>query len=255
VATNINDKIIASIDIEDVVQKILNDLNVNTQVAEVRSATTKNINNTNNKTDKVDKISETNVVGELREDEVLFDGGRVISLEYVRNKFDKIHVDKITTVVVPPSCILTPSAKDEIKKHKLEIIVRKINVNNFPLWMALHGNITASNLLIKQLQSEYELSRIQLADLSGIVDEALRVIGQNKFGIILTKHPATVLRATGLYEPLRVIIAIDPKQVAIDAKEIDANLMIIPPARINETNIFESVRNFCRTEKNNKKAI
>ncbi|MDR1484993.1 MAG: hypothetical protein LBT09_09240 [Planctomycetaceae bacterium] len=262
-----NNKIIDNIDLDDIVQKILADLDVKPEAIEIRHVDTQSVDKANNEVakvdnvDKVDKVNrldaigKTDIVSEIGEGELLFDGGCVISLDDVRRKLEKIQTDKIASVVIPSGCILTPSAKDELKKRKLGIIVRKIAVNNFPLCLVLHGNVAASTSLLKQLQSEYNLIKTQFTELAGIVDEALKIAARQQRGIILTQHPASVLRATGLCEVLRVIIAVEPKQVSIDAKEIDANLMIIPPARINESNILESVRNFCRIKTDVKNVI
>jgi hypothetical protein len=258
---NTNDEITGNIDVDDIVQKILADLHVKPEVGRMRRAEVKCVDNVNNKDNinneiskvvsKIDsKVAKTEVVSGGVESELLLDGGRVISLEDVRRKLDTIQVGKVVSVVIPPSCILTPSAKDELKNRRLEIIVRKIGVNNFPLLLVLHSNVIVSKSLNKQLQSEYELHCNKLTDVSEIVGLVLSNAEQNRRGIILTRFPATVFRATGLCEFLRVIIAIDPKQVLVDAKEINANLMIIPPERISESNIIESIRNFCRTETN-----
>ncbi|MDR2642461.1 MAG: hypothetical protein LBC74_06675 [Planctomycetaceae bacterium] len=251
---NTNDKIIGNIDINEVVQKILADLGIKSDAVEIRHensiSNTERVKNTDKVIDVIDKKDVVEGEGKgVSESELVIDGGRVISLEDVRRKLDNVKADSITSVVISPKCILTPSAKDELKKRKLGIVVRKIGKNNFPLWLMLHDRIVVSISLLKHLQSEYDLIRTQIINLSGIVDEALKIAEQKKRGIILTQHPATVLRATGLCEILRVIIAVNPKQVSIDAKEIDANLMIIPPARINESDILESVRSFCQTQK------
>jgi hypothetical protein len=254
VPINTNDKIIGNIDINEVVQKILADLGIKSDAVEIRHensiSNTERVKNTDKVIDVIDKKDVVEGEGKgVSESELVIDGGRVISLEDVRRKLDNVKADSITSVVISPKCILTPSAKDELKKRKLGIVVRKIGKNNFPLWLMLHDRIVVSISLLKHLQSEYDLIRTQIINLSGIVDEALKIAEQKKRGIILTQHPATVLRATGLCEILRVIIAVNPKQVSIDAKEIDANLMIIPPARINESDILESVRSFCQTQK------
>ncbi|MDR1289742.1 MAG: hypothetical protein LBK06_00925 [Planctomycetaceae bacterium] len=229
------DNITGNIDINDVVRKILADLGIGAKV-------------------KIDVDVAVNAkeaggkVGEVDDEELSFGGYRVISLDDVNRKFENNQSQKVLRIVVPPKCVLTPSAKDEIKKRGLRIIVRKIGIDNRPLWLALHGNITASTSLLKQLQSEYNLTQNKFIAPAEIADEAVKVTGQNKQGIILTQQPATILRATSLREVLRVILAIEPKQVSIDTKEINANLMIIPPTRISESNILESVRSFVKIQ-------
>ncbi|MDR1480052.1 MAG: hypothetical protein LBJ00_14040 [Planctomycetaceae bacterium] len=234
--TSTKDEIVGNIDINDVVRKILNDLEIENRKTAAKNIEIKEIGGEVNKDNN-----------KINDEELLFNGCRVISLDDVKRKFEGVQSQKILRVVVSPKCVLTPSAKDELKKRGLEIIVRKINTGNRSLWIALHGSVTVSNSLLTKLQSEYKLVQNRFTDHIEVADEAEKIAGQNKQGIILTQHPATILRTTSLRETLRVILAIDPKQVSIDTKEIDANLMIVPPARINESKILESVQSFLLT--------
>ncbi|MDR2168933.1 MAG: hypothetical protein LBP59_02205 [Planctomycetaceae bacterium] len=231
-----------NIDVAGIVQKILADLNIKPEIAAKSNSLTEVSENKINKNEiSKNEISKNGIDGE----ELLIDGGRrVISLEDVRRSIEGSQNKKITKFVIPPKCILTPSAKDEIKNQGLKIIVR--NNNNIPLWLALHDNLIASTTLLKQLQTQYNLIQNQFTNLSDLVNEAVKITRQKNYGVILTQHPATILRLTSLRETLRVILAIEPKQVSIDAKEINANLMIASPARINESNIIKAINEYVK---------
>ncbi|MDR2440057.1 MAG: hypothetical protein LBE12_11915 [Planctomycetaceae bacterium] len=242
-----NNRITDNINITDIVQKILADLKIKPEFTEICHKTADNSITDKDNTVK-DNIEQTNTIG-LDETELLIDSGHVISLGDIKRQLDNNHNQKILKIVIPSKSILTPSAKDEIKKRGLGIIVQKTgesNIRNISLWLAEHGNAIVSPPILKKLQAEYYLTRNQFINISEIVEESVRITGQKKHGVILTQHPATALRVIGLCESLRVIIAIDPKQVYIDAKEINANLMIVSPTRINELNIIESIKQFTK---------
>ncbi|MDR1924997.1 MAG: hypothetical protein LBQ66_11555 [Planctomycetaceae bacterium] len=182
-------------------------------------------------------------VGVLCSGELSLEFGRVISVEDIRRRLDG--VVGVRRLVVSPKSILTPSAKDEIRNRKLEIVFRKIADVAKPLWFARHGNAVLSPFAMTRLQSEYDLIQNNFDDFAKLIDEADKIISlQKNCGVVLTEFPATAIRDIGLRESLRVILAIDPKQTAIDTKEINANVMIISPHRISESNILESIKRF-----------
>jgi hypothetical protein len=151
-----------------------------------------------------------------------------------------------TKLFISPKSILTPSAKDEIRKRKIEIAVRLPlpSTQTVPLiWFAFHKPATFPAGLLNLLQKETFLKQESFATLTELLNEAERQLSHEKNrGVALTKQSATAIRLANQRNTIRAIGCIDPKQSAEDTAELNANLLVIHPERVSNTKIFEIIK-------------
>ncbi|MDR2754146.1 MAG: hypothetical protein LBC20_00435 [Planctomycetaceae bacterium] len=170
---------------------------------------------------------------------------RVISLADLKER-----TGGATKLFISPKSILTPSAKDEIRKRKIEVAVKlpfPTSQSNPFLWLAFHQPAIFPYNLLNQLQKEFLLKQKSFAVLSELLKETERQLFHNKtHGVAVTKQSATAIRLANRCNTIRAIGCINAKQTAEDAAELNANLLVIHPERLNDTEIFEIISNLNR---------
>jgi hypothetical protein len=181
---------------------------------------------------------------------------RVVSLAEIQER-----LGIATKLFLSPKSILTPSAKDEIRKRKIEVAVKLAPLSleqnstgqSSTLWFSFHQPATISANFLSRLQKEVEqkqkLKQESFTTLNELLTEAERNLSNEKSrGVALTKQSATALREACRINVLRPIFGITPKQVTEDVAELNANLLIVHPNRTAETNLFDLIRTFAKNK-------
>jgi hypothetical protein len=168
---------------------------------------------------------------------------RVVSLAEIN---ERLGTSK--KLYISPKSVLTPSAKDEIRKRKIEIAVKLPSAaasSGNVIWIAAHKPAVLLPSLLIRLKREFNLIQNSFETLTELISEAEKQLSnKNSHGIALTKQSATALRSASRSDILRPILGIDPKQTAEDAAEINANFLIIPPHRIPESKFRDLICRF-----------
>lgn len=150
---------------------------------------------------------------------------RVISLADIRALGDS------KKLFISPKSILTPSAKDEIRKRRIALAVklpRRTAGSEVTIWLAAHRPAAFSPAVLKRFNVKPEY----FESVTGIVESALRKLSdENRRGAVLSRQAATLLCEANRHRDLRAFVGINPKQAAEDAAELDANLLVLHPDR------------------------
>jgi hypothetical protein len=177
-------------------------------------------------------------------DEIYIDS-RVVSLAEINERLGNAR-----KLFIAPKSILTPSAKDEIRKRKIEVAVKLPSLtvpSGSVIWLALQQPVLLATNWENRLRKELKLKQESFATLAELLDEAERQLSNEKtHGVALTKQSATAIRLANRRDTIRAIGGIDPKQTAEDTAELNANLLVIHPERISNAQIFEIIKRFSK---------
>ncbi|MDR0609564.1 MAG: hypothetical protein LBG58_05595 [Planctomycetaceae bacterium] len=218
-------------DLDAIVRQIMVDLTVTDKPV---SADAKNISKIELPPD-IKENTEKPLVNEIYID------SRVVSLAELSQ-----HLGNATKLFISPKSILTPSAKDEIRKRKLEVAVKLPlpSVRNAPaIWFAFHKPAIFPVHLLNLLQKEIFLKQESFVTLTELLNEAERQLSDEKNrAVALTRQSATAIHLANQRNIIRAIGCVDPKQSLEDTVELNANLLVIHPERVSNTKIFEIVK-------------
>ena len=162
---------------------------------------------------------------------------RVISLADIKNR-----LGEAKRLFIAPKSVLTPSAKDEIRKRRIEVAVKLPALDaerSSPLWLVVQKPATFPIILLNDFQAKFE----QFDTVAAIVDSAMKNLADKIRGVALTRQAATLLREANRNDRIRAIYGFEPKQAAADAMEIDANLLVLHPERIG-SRMVETIKNY-----------
>jgi ribose 5-phosphate isomerase RpiB len=178
------------------------------------------------------KISEN----KTSEQPEFFFNARVVSLELL-----KTLPENATKLFLAPKTILTPSAKDEIRRRKIEVATKTANQpQRYSLSLYVLGSVHSA--VLNRLQKEFLIKAEDYTDINPTLDSVEKGAAAGQFGVLLTHQAAAALRAANQRQALRAVPAFDIVQVQEDAAEINANVLIIHPKRLNETKIIEIIK-------------
>ncbi|MDR2116230.1 MAG: hypothetical protein LBP87_07605 [Planctomycetaceae bacterium] len=194
----------------------------------------------------------TKIQGEVKNDieksfvnEIYLDN-RVISLADLNER-----ISGATKLFISPKSILTPSAKDELQKRKIEVAVKlpllpslsNSAVSNSAVWLAFHKPATFPYNLLNKLQKTLVLKQKSFTTLAELLNEAEQQLSEETTrGVAVTKQSATAIRLANCCNNIRAVGCVDVKQTTEDTAELNANLLVIHPERINNTEIFEIIK-------------
>jgi hypothetical protein len=167
---------------------------------------------------------------------------RVVSLADV-----KARLGTAQKIFVSPKSILTPSARDELRKQNVEIIrsVPKEKSAETVFWWAVQPYSAISDSQRSRLQKKLLLPPESFADLPELLTVAeKRLTDSNACGVILTPQTASALYLACRSMSLRPILGFYPQQIQEDTAELRANLLILSPCRLAEAKILEIVKQF-----------
>lgn len=154
----------------------------------------------------------------------IFIDRRVISLADVKGLGDA------RKLLLAPKSILTPSAKDEIRKRKIEVSVRLPLLaaeRSSALWLAVQRPATFPSSIAKRFNAKPDVFETVAAVVEGAVK---KLTGMR--GVALSRQAATLLCEANRHKEIRAIFGCESKQTAEDADEVDANLLVLHPDRV-----------------------
>lgn len=173
-------------------------------------------------------------------DEVFIDS-RVVSLSDIKGRLGDAR-----KLLIAPKSILTPSAKDEIRKRKIEVAVKLPNSTvdrRSTIWLAAQRPA----VFPASVSSRFDAKTEHFETVAEIIENALKQSSGHR-GVALSRQSATLLREANRHEKIRAMIGFEPKQTSEDAAEIDANLLVLHPDRITVVKMFEIVQGFVAPE-------
>lgn len=176
-----------------------------------------------------------------RDSQDVYIDSRVVSLGDL-----KARLGGAKRLFISPKSILTPSARDEIRKQGIELAVQlpdRQERKKTGLWIASQDPVRFSPVVLRRLQADFEAS-VQSFTADGDLLEAARsrLVENAVFGIALTCRAATILYRANRLESIRAIMGLEMNQAAEDAAEIDANFLVLHPGRIVETKIPDLIK-------------
>lgn len=151
---------------------------------------------------------------------------RVVSLEDVKNLSGGV-----SKLLISPKSILTPSAKDEIRKRKIEVAVRLPRPaadSGASPWFAVQKPAAFPDGVLSRFNAKAEV----FENVAAIVESVRKQLTNGRRGVALSRQAARLLCEANRYGEIRAIDAFDPKQTAEDAAELDANLLVVHPDRV-----------------------
>ncbi|MGL4595776.1 MAG: hypothetical protein ACRCUY_13720 [Thermoguttaceae bacterium] len=225
--------------VDDIVSQILTDLNGGARkVCPV--TVTNNDNNTKKNKNEITLLEKTQLSGEL---DGHFIANRVISLSDIQER-----MGRATHLFISPKAILTPSARDEIRRKNISVAVRIPTTETKTTWFAVHEPATFSEQILKQFTKKINCENkkpVIYSTLEQLFDAAVTQthIGTKSL-ITLTHQVAKAAQMGNQNKSIRAILGFDAMFVAEDAREINANMLIIHPKRQSETKIVEIIQEF-----------
>ncbi|MDR0871004.1 MAG: hypothetical protein LBN39_09450 [Planctomycetaceae bacterium] len=170
-----------------------------------------------------------------------FFGSRVVSLEQI-----KTLPENAAKIFIAPKSILTPSAKDEVRKRNIEIATKIEKQDNRRQSKQLSFGFVQilPFKLFYAVQKEFLVKPQAFADRNALLDGAEKQTAAGQQAVIFSEQPAAALCFASVRQALRPIPAFDTTQVQEDAKEINANVLVVNPKRFNETALIEVIRAF-----------
>ncbi len=159
-----------------------------------------------------------------RDAEIYLDS-RVVSIAEIRQ------IGEGATLFVSPKCVLTPSAKDEIRKRKIRLATRLPRPKTETAkktWLAAHLPAVFSFEMLKRLGTK----QIVFDSLENLLSTARNELANDdSYGIALSRQSAKLLVEANRFPTLRAIPGFSVGQVAEDMEETDANLLVVHPDR------------------------
>lgn len=162
---------------------------------------------------------------------------RVISLADVKGLGDT------RKLLLAPKSILTPSAKDEIRKRKIEVSVRLPLLaaeRSSAFWLAVQRPATFPSNVVNRFDAKPDV----FETVAAVVEGAVKKLTEMR-GVVLSRQAATLLCEANRHREIRAIFGCESKQTAEDADEVDANLLVLHPERVGDRmlEIIESYAN------------
>lgn len=172
---------------------------------------------------------------------------RLITLEVVKQYL----ANGATRWFFPTGAVITPAAKDELKKRQIEVRFSKVVVAKDQGSIVLSKAVTSSHdqmvLAIhetkrKEIPTAYWTTLENIAEFQTIRNDCIvktvlavrdcfrQSIGQK--GIIVTAYPAMAVMLANHQPEIRAIAVVDFPQTKRDATSMGANLLVIDPKSI-----------------------
>lgn len=174
----------------------------------------------------------------IQTDDGIFIDSRVVSLADIKSR-----LGDAKKLLIAPKSILTPSAKDEIRKRKIEVAVKLTNLavdRRSPLWFATQHPATFPTKISKR----HNVKPKSFETVAAIVENAIIHLSNNNRGVAMSRQSATLLCEANRHKEIRAIYGFDPKQTADDTAELDANLLVLHPDRIPPAKLSDIIKSF-----------
>lgn len=165
---------------------------------------------------------------------------KLITVELIQSKDDQ----KTKRWIVPQHVILTPLAKDELRKRKIELVYENQSGSlksdeakrEGSFLIALHGLKSNPTLisLLDRLQKKIAFEKIEKKCIIETTEEIARKLNDHLIHavILLSPFPAPASMLANRKKGVRALIASTPDQLAVDAPLIGANTLILNPESV-----------------------
>ncbi|GHT32848.1 hypothetical protein FACS1894214_4800 [Planctomycetales bacterium] len=212
-------------DIDDIVQRVLADLTA------------------------VPAVSKPAAVQETAAADGVYISDKVISLSTIKEQ-----LGKGKRLFIPPKSILTPSAKDEIKKRNIEIAVaitdssakqkQTIKQEKELLIAEVRPAILPKNIL-NRLRKTFLFEFKPFSSVEILSNEIKqKCSAAESCTVVITDKSAAVLQLLNRNEKIRAVSGSDAANIAEDIQETNANVLVLRLDRIAEIKIFEVIGQF-----------
>lgn len=153
-------------------------------------------------------------------------------------------------LIVAQNAVLTPSAKDELRKRRIEIIVaekRKSgnseqcdenDARRLVRCVAIDG-IKLPGGLSKPLQMRFGLEIENATEITGL----LKFDGNGRI-VVFVREAAKATRILNQTACVRAVRGVEPRQCEKDIREIDANILVLDPHETSVYRVLEMVAKF-----------
>ncbi|MDO5581054.1 MAG: hypothetical protein Q4G69_07945 [Planctomycetia bacterium] len=165
---------------------------------------------------------------------------KLINVALIESKDDR----KTRRWIVPRRAILTPLAKEELRKRKIELVYEEgssslnpdVQKANGSFLIALHGikNNPTLSALLDRVRKKVPFAQIEKSCIIETTEEIARQLLDQSISaaVILSPYPAPASLLANRREGVRALIASDPNQFKADAPLIGANTLILNPESV-----------------------
>lgn len=171
--------------------------------------------------------------------------GKVVSLAEVE---DRLH--GVSRLVVPRGAVLTPAARDELRKHRVSIAsavtVASAAAPRVVLAVAETDN-HAAPLAARLAADGLSVERCSRSDLMGAIDQLCEIVTQGEMlGLLITRQSAAAICLANRKRGVRAALGGDVRHVADAIAEIGTNLLVVNPKGKSVFEMSEMARAFVR---------
>ena len=164
--------------------------------------------------------------------------GKVISLSQIEGKLDGVR-----TVTARASAVVTPSVRDYLRQHDVQLTLRVPDGNRqlgAILWLASCATRCDTQGLRDDLEQRGVSCRV-LADTSlpAIATQLARRLDGQATAVILTSEPEVATCAVNRHPSIRGFVATDVATLTKAQRATGGNLLIVDPANCSGTDICE----------------
>jgi hypothetical protein len=189
------------------------------------------------------------IMAETAAPDEVYISDKVISLSTIKER-----LGKGKRLFIPPKSILTPSAKDEIKKRNIEIAVaitdssakqkQTIKQGKELLIAEVRPAILPKNIL-NQLRKTFLFEFKPFSNVETLSNEIKqKYIAAENCSVVITDKSAAVLQLINRYEKIRAVSGSDAANIAEDIRETNANVLVLRLDRIAGIKIFDVIGQF-----------
>jgi len=152
-------------------------------------------------------------------DPVLRLANSVISLTTIEGK-----LDKVKQLIVPPKAVVTPSVRDELKRHNIKL-VREIPVRTAQTTrQILLANLTNRDMARTIRQLNRDVVTLHRQELKSTVAEMARQLASDSVGIVISDAPEQAVWLANRHDNVRAFVGHDEQSV-LRAARWNANLL------------------------------
>jgi len=169
---------------------------------------------------------------------------KVISLETLSKQ-----LGEGKKLFISPKSILTPSAKDEIKKRNIEVAARitpqvSAEQETRELWIAELIPAALPRNIYNRLRKAFPLELKTFNTLETLLNEVQQKTTADSCGVLITAKSAVALQSANRFETIRAVSGTDTAHIAEDTQETNANVLVLRLDRIAEGKIFDVIKQF-----------
>lgn len=140
-------------------------------------------------------------------------------------------LENITQLIVPRGAIITPAARDELRKFKVTI-ASSVGTSKSParqhLCLATHGKYDAAPLTAGLAADKLQVERFQASDLPATVSELAPMLATIR-GLLITDEAAAAVALANRKPGVRAALVCNAAEIDRAAGSLSPNLLVIDP--------------------------